>query len=559
MSNMKVGHRLVAGFACVFAFLILVAGISVYRMQEASAITDQVMKDKLKTERMLTEWRNIIEVNAARTLAAGKASDPAVQAMFEESIKRSSARVSELLGQLQQTLTDPASKSLMDASAEKRAAYQAARKEAFQKKESGDIDGANRFFDQELAPRAGDYVASVNKIVEHQQHLIDAMGDEIRSSASFSIALVVGLGIAALVIGSGLAYLIAASVLAQLGGEPSYAAEVAERIASGDLSMQVDLRQGDQSSLLFAMKKMRDSLARIVAEVRTGADSIASASTQIASGNLDLSSRTESQASSLEETVSTMEELTSSVKQNADNAQQANSLALSASKVAGHGGAVVSEVVATMESINESAMKIVDIISVIDGIAFQTNILALNAAVEAARAGEQGRGFAVVAAEVRNLAQRSAAAAKEIKALIDNSVEKVAGGSRLVNQAGATMSEVVESVQRVADVIAEITAASGEQASGIEQINTTISQMDEVTQRNAALVEEAAAASQSLQDQATSLSQLVSVFKLDGLQSAAAATRAAATAASAPQPHVTSLAAARDRRAAKAPALTGPT
>ena len=304
-------------------------------------------------------------------------------------------------------------------------------------------------------------------------------------------------------------------ISSQLGAEPSEAQTIANRIAGGDLAVPIEVKAGDRSSLMFAMRAMRDSLADIVSQVRTGTDTIAAASSQLSSGNNELSSRTEEQASSLEETASSMEELTSTVRQNADNARQANSLAASASDVASHGGDVVAEVVTTMESINQSSKKIVDIISVIDGIAFQTNILALNAAVEAARAGEQGRGFAVVAAEVRNLAQRSAAAAKEIKTLIGDSVEKVESGSKLVNQAGSTMLEIVESIKRVTDIMGEITAASHEQTAGIEQINQAVTQMDDVTQQNAALVEEAAAASAALQDQAKSLAQLVSVFQLD--------------------------------------------
>ena len=308
--------------------------------------------------------------------------------------------------------------------------------------------------------------------------------------------------------------IISRGLLKQLGGEPDYATNIASTIAAGDLSVDVKTRPGDSNSLLYAMKSMRDSLAKVVGEVRTGTDTIATASSQIAAGNLDLSSRTEEQASSLEETASSMEELTSTVKQNADNARQANQLAASASEVAVRGGAVVSQVIDTMGSINASSRKIVDIIGVIDGIAFQTNILALNAAVEAARAGEQGRGFAVVASEVRNLAQRSAAAAKEIKTLIGDSVEKVDIGAKLVDQAGSTMNEVVDSIKRVTDIMSEITAASHEQSSGIEQINQAIGQMDEVTQQNAALVEEAAAAAASLQVQADNLSQTVSTFRL---------------------------------------------
>ena len=339
-------------------------------------------------------------------------------------------------------------------------------------------------------------------------------------------------------VGTGFGIVITRGLTRQLGGEPAYAAEVAGRIADGDLGTDVQLRAGDETSLLFAMKSMRDRLARIVSEVRQGTDAIASSSAEIASGNLDLSSRTEQQASSLEETASSMEELTSTVKQNADNARQANVLAQTASNVAGQGGDVVAQVVQTMGSINDSSKKIVDIITVIDGIAFQTNILALNAAVEAARAGEQGRGFAVVAGEVRTLAQRSAAAAKEIKSLIGDSVDKVEAGTRLVDQAGSTMHEVVASIQRVTDIMAEISAASQEQTSGIEQINQAISQMDNVTQQNAGLVEEAAAASEALQTQAARLAELVSVFRL-GNRAPAAAPAAPATPVRAAKPVAT--------------------
>jgi methyl-accepting chemotaxis protein len=327
-----------------------------------------------------------------------------------------------------------------------------------------------------------------------------------------SIEFALGAAIfSALLIAFGIA--IARSITRPLG----QAVHIAQTVAAGDLTSRIEVEGTDESSqLLQALKEMNESLVRIVGEVRVSTDTIATASGEIASGNMDLSARTESQASSLEKTASSMEELTSTVKQNADNARQANQLAVSASEVAVKGGSVVTQVVDTMGSINASSKKIVDIIGVIDGIAFQTNILALNAAVEAARAGEQGRGFAVVASEVRSLAQRSASAAKEIKTLIGDSVDKVDVGAKLVDQAGATMQEIVDSVRRVTDIMSEITAASQEQMSGISQVNEAVAQMDSSTQQNAALVEEAAAAAQSLRDQAGRLSQVVSVFKLDG-------------------------------------------
>jgi methyl-accepting chemotaxis protein len=315
----------------------------------------------------------------------------------------------------------------------------------------------------------------------------------------------------------------AAVFLARSIGAPlQQAVAIARRVAQGDLSGDIETGSRNEfGQLLAALRDMNAGLANIVGEVRTGTDTIAEASTQISAGNMDLSSRTEQQASTLEETAASVEELSSTVKQNAENAQQANALAASASDIAIKGGTVVAEVVQTMGAINDSARKIVDIIAVIDGIAFQTNILALNAAVEAARAGEQGRGFAVVAGEVRSLAQRSAAAAKEIKELISDSVAKVDSGSQLVDQAGATMQEVVTSIRRVAHIMGEITAASQEQRHGIELIHQAISQMDQVTQQNAAMVEEAAGAAQSLQERATGLADLVSVFRLGGRQAGA--------------------------------------
>ncbi|MEO6148415.1 MAG: methyl-accepting chemotaxis protein, partial [Sulfuriferula sp.] len=367
-------------------------------------------------------------------------------------------------------------------------------------------------------PATRNWLMAIEKLTDIEQQLNEQSrkADE-QSFNSIRQVMFVLTGLAMLLGG-----LAAAFITSSITRPINRAVKIAQTVAGGDLTSQIEVTSKDETGqLLQALKDMNDSLARIVGDVRTGTDTIATASNQIAAGNLDLSSRTEEQASSLEETASSMEELTSTVKQNSDNARQANQLAVTASDIAVKGGNVVSQVVVTMGEINTSSKKIADIIGVIDSIAFQTNILALNAAVEAARAGEQGKGFAVVATEVRNLAQRSASAAKEIKSLIEDSVEKVGIGTKLVDQAGATMTELLESVKRVTDIMGEITSASQEQTSGIEQINQAVSQMDEVTQQNAALVEEAAAASESLQGQAGHLAQVVSIFRLNRQEQAA--------------------------------------
>ncbi len=363
-------------------------------------------------------------------------------------------------------------------------------------------------------------MAEISDLIEASSKQAEENSNEAVAAAQSAIIL--GLLVCALVL-SGISIVITRAITRPLDTAVKFARAVAE----GDLMQRIDVQSTDEvGQLMQALKDMNASLVNIVGQVRHGTETISVASREIAAGNLDLSSRTEQQASSLEETASSMEELTSTVKQNAENARQANQMVVSTADVAVKGGKVVGQVVDTMASIKDSSRKIADIIGVIDSIAFQTNILALNAAVEAARAGEQGRGFAVVASEVRNLAQRSAGAAKEIKSLIEDSVSQVDEGGKLVDEAGKTMSEIVTSVKRVTDIMSEIAAASQEQSAGIEQVNQAITQMDDVTQQNAALVEQAAAAAQSMEEQASALTQAVSVFKLDGMSYQQPAARA---------------------------------
>jgi methyl-accepting chemotaxis protein len=367
----------------------------------------------------------------------------------------------------------------------------------------------------------GDFGTITNKVDVDMKKLSELKESNARDSAeenfhTFTEArdLMIGLVIGSMLMGVAIGVWLTRSLTRQLGGEPAEAAQLAHSVAKGDLCTEVKLRAGDTDSVMAALKSMQANLVQVVSKVRSNSESVATASSQIAQGNQDLSQRTEEQASALQETAASMEQLSATVKHNAANAVQGNQLALAASAVAVRGGEVVGQVVGTMKAINESSKRIADIISVIDGIAFQTNILALNAAVEAARAGEQGRGFAVVATEVRNLAGRSADAAKEIKSLISSSVERVEQGTALVDQAGETMTEVVGSIRRVTDIMGEISAASAEQSSGVTQVGTAVSQMDQVTQQNAALVEESAAAAESLKSQAQQLVQAVAVFKL---------------------------------------------
>ncbi|HZV64830.1 MAG TPA: methyl-accepting chemotaxis protein [Telluria sp.] len=512
MKNLRIGTRLACGFAIVMLLLVALTAISIWRMHGASVKTDELVNVKVRDERLIDEWSKVIEVNTARTTTAWKVSDAADQKAIEEQMKGSSARATDIQTVLGETLQEPAAKTLLGKVFDTRKAYLTARAEVFKQKAAGNMDAARDIFEKDMVGKRDLYLAALHDLSEAQRKQLDQIAAEIAAQYQSGRTLLIAIGALAILIGAGCAWWITRSITGPL----NEAVRVAETVSAGDLTSNIVVDSDDETGkLMSALKIMNDSLVAIVGEVRIGTDTIATASSEIAIGNMDLSSRTEQQAASLEETASSMEQLTTTVKVNADHAREANQLAIAASEVAIRGGAVVADVVATMGSINDSSRKIVDIISVIDGIAFQTNILALNAAVEAARAGEQGRGFAVVAAEVRNLAQRSAGAAKEIKQLIGDSVGKVDAGSRLVDEAGKTMDEVVASIGRVTSIMREISGANDEQHAGIEQVNDAVAQMDQVTQQNAALVEEAAAAAASMQDQAARLLEVVSTFKLD--------------------------------------------
>jgi methyl-accepting chemotaxis protein len=511
MKNLPIGVRLGSVFALILLLLLAVTAIGVWRMSGASQMTDQLVQTRLPNERMVDEWFKVIEVNAARTTTAWRAADPEEQKEVEAQMKKSSARATEIQTTLATTITEPVGKAALDKVLDTRKAYTEARARVFKEKAAGNVEAAKEIFDKDMAAKRESYLASLARLSEVQRGLIDKSGEAIAANYASGRRMMLILGVIAVVLAALCALLITRSITRPIGE----AVRVARAVAAGDLTSDIVVDSSDETGqLMGALKDMNDNLVALVSQLRSGTDTINTASREIASGNLDLSSRTEEQASSLEETAASMEELTATVKNNAAHAREANTLAIDASAVAQKSGAAVAQVIATMTSINASSNKIVDIISVIDGIAFQTNILALNAAVEAARAGEQGRGFAVVAAEVRSLAQRSAAAAKEIKGLIGDSVDKVEVGSRLVERAGATMQDVVASIGRLSSLVGDISSASHEQQAGIEQVNVAITQMDGITQENAALVEEAAAAAAAMEEQAGHLARLVDTFKL---------------------------------------------
>jgi len=511
--KISVAKRLSIGFGTLIVLLVLVAALGMNGLRESKESLHHLADVNVTKIELLNNMSESIHITSRVMRTIALLHDAAEADKQRLKIVDAGAEYSKSFDALQKMPLDDAGKAFIEKIRLDESAARASN-DKFSEMVKSDPEGAIKVLLTEGIPLNGEWQAALHDFSDLQKsknHKDEDTAMQAYKSAVTFMAIFTAL---AIILGIAMGWYITRSLLRQLGAEPGDTVAIANGIAQGDLTMDISVKHNDNSSLLYAMKLMRDSLEQIVVQVRSGTDTISVASQQIATGNMDLSSRTEHQASSLEETASSMEELTSTVKQNAGNAAQARAMAIEASNHADQGGKVVEQVISTMSSINESSKKIVDIISVIDGIAFQTNILALNAAVEAARAGEQGRGFAVVASEVRNLAQRSAAAAKEIKTLIGDSVDKVDAGSRLVDQAGGTMREMVSSVRQVTDIISEIAEASREQTAGIEQVNEAITQMDEVTQQNAALVEQAAAAAQSMQDQASTLTDVVGVFKL---------------------------------------------
>ncbi|HJV02262.1 MAG TPA: methyl-accepting chemotaxis protein [Burkholderiaceae bacterium] len=527
--NLKVSSRLAIGFGLLILALIVVSATALLRLGTLNDEIGELVGNRMVKVRLLTELKDNLNAIARVNRNVALIADVKESQVEAARIPPLQARNNSILEELGKTIYLPRGRELLKAINETRPAYNQRLGESIQLGLTGkpeDAQAATAIIIGDLRGKQNALFKAVDDSLTFQQDLAKDIGEQANQAVVSGSRLVWAIAVSATLLGLFLAWFIARAITRQLGAEPAELSEVVGRVASGDLSSSLHLRSGDTGSVLAAIGRMQQSLITVVSNVRQGSESVVSASTQIAQGNQDLSARTESQASALEQTAASMEELSSTVNQNADHARQANQLAQNASGVAVQGGAVVAQVIDTMKEISSASQKIADIISVIDGIAFQTNILALNAAVEAARAGEQGRGFAVVASEVRNLASRSAAAAKEIKDLISDSVERVEQGTALVDKAGATMNEVVTAIQHVTDIMAEISSASAEQSTGVTQVGEALTQLDENTQQNAALVEEMAAAATALNGQAQDLLQAVAVFRL---HQSAGATKASVT------------------------------
>jgi methyl-accepting chemotaxis protein len=514
LQRWPVARQLGVAFALVLALMGVLGAASLWFMAEENQRTSELANVWLSGAGLLADVRAGLTEVREMEVKHSHMQDGSYFAEYEDKIKTSGDAATAALAAYGQALAGDAAKQLQASAAKAWAAYQGRVKQVVALGRDKKHQDAADISDGAAAMAFEETLGLVAKLTTYNLASGRAATDVADTSYRHAKTTVLALLAVALAVGIALAVLITQNLTRQLGGEPAAAVAVAKNVAAGDLSVAIHVRPGDTSSLMASLQVMQTSLARTVTQVRHGSESVASASQQIASGNLDLSSRTEQQASSLQQTAATMDGLGHTVRNNADNAHQANTLAQGAASVATRGGDVVNQVVQTMKGINDSSRKIAEIISVIDGIAFQTNILALNAAVEAARAGEQGRGFAVVAAEVRSLAQRSAEAAKEIKTLIGASVQRVEQGTAQVDQAGATMQEIVAAIGRVSAIVGEISAASVQQSTGVSQVCDAVGQMDQATQQNAALVEQSAAAAESLQQQARQLVQAVAVFRL---------------------------------------------
>jgi len=510
--QLKTGPRVLISFAMVLFVMACITGIALWRLHAANDNTDYLVKDKLAKQQLASELLGTAKLNGNSAMSIAKSDSLETGEYFQAQLTLGDKAVERLLAQLAALPKNGTEAALFDQVAKGQKAYLAVRKEVFTFKDQGRTQEVEQLTGSTMKTTFGAYAAALSQLLEYQTKEANALAAASASQYNSSVATLLAFGALALITGAALAWAITRSIVVPL----QHAVNIAERVAKGDLRhVEVQERSDEVGQLLNALHNMTVRLGETVKLVHDGAVTIDTASRELSTGNLDLSRRTEHQAGALQETASSMEELTAAVKGNTSNARQANELVLSASQVAKKGGTVVDDVVDTMDAISAAAKKIVDIIGVIDGIAFQTNILALNAAVEAARAGEQGRGFAVVAGEVRNLAQRSATAAREIKQLINASVDKIETGSVLAHAAGDTMAEIVASVERVTGIMAQIASASAEQESGIGEINAAITDIDNVTQQNAALVEEAAASAESVHSEATTLLRVVGFFTVD--------------------------------------------